>query len=91
MAAPIAKNVRNVCDHYNKLFSMLDRDKTFVAEEFKRLPPIVNMGYWALGAKTARAAQEQFVHQLAARVSDLRNKRVLDGVRPRWASGHSRL
>jgi 27-O-demethylrifamycin SV methyltransferase len=36
------------------------------------------MGYWLHNPETARAAQEQFVRELATRVPDLKGKRVID-------------
>ena len=71
-------NIRTVREHYDSLFDLVDRSKTCEAQGFAQRPPIVNMGYWARGAKTAREAQEQFVHELARRAGTLDGKRVLD-------------
>jgi cyclopropane fatty-acyl-phospholipid synthase-like methyltransferase len=78
MPDAIAANIRTVRKHYDSLFSLVDRPKMYEAEGFTQRPPIVNMGYWSNGAKSAREAQEQFVRELASRASGLKGKRVLD-------------
>jgi cyclopropane fatty-acyl-phospholipid synthase-like methyltransferase len=74
----IAENIRSVREHYDSLFDLVDRGKEFNAEAFQQRPPIVNMGFWLHGARTAREAQEEFVRELAKRVPELQGKRVLD-------------
>jgi cyclopropane fatty-acyl-phospholipid synthase-like methyltransferase len=78
MPAKIDDNIRTVRDHYDRLFDLVDRASTYQSEGFEQQPPIVNMGYWLQDTKTARAAQEQLVRELAARVPDLKGKRVVD-------------
>jgi cyclopropane fatty-acyl-phospholipid synthase-like methyltransferase len=77
-AADLSKNVRTVRAHYDRLFDLVDRAKSYEAGGFSQKPPIVNMGFWTGGAKTAREAQEQLVRELVSRSPDLRGKRVLD-------------
>jgi cyclopropane fatty-acyl-phospholipid synthase-like methyltransferase len=74
----IQANIRTVREHYDSLFSLVDRSGLYEAGGFTERPPIVNMGYWRRGANTARQAQEQFVHELALRAGGLEGKRVLD-------------
>jgi cyclopropane fatty-acyl-phospholipid synthase-like methyltransferase len=74
----IEANVRTVREHYDSLFGLVDRAKSFEEAGFARRPPIVNMGYWLKGAKTAREAQEQMVRELASRIGDLKGRRILD-------------
>jgi cyclopropane fatty-acyl-phospholipid synthase-like methyltransferase len=78
MPTSIDDNIRAVRDHYDRLFDLVDRAKTYQSEGFSQRPPIVNMGYWLPNRRTARAAQEQFVRELAARAPDLTGKRVID-------------
>src|SRR5207245_2344244 len=78
MPAGIDDNIRTVREHYDRLFDLVDRGRTYHSEAFKQRPPIVNMGYWLHNPKSARAAQEQFVRELAARVPDLKGKQVID-------------
>lgn len=74
----VEDNVRIVRDHYNRFFDMLDRNKTLSAAGWEQRPPIVNLGFWARGAKTSREAQEHFVHELATCLPALKGKQVLD-------------
>src|SRR5579883_2632758 len=74
----VTSNIRTVRTHYDALFDLVNRSKTYEAEGFAEPPPIVNMGFWSRGARTAREAQEQFVRELAARAGYLEDKRVLD-------------
>lgn len=78
MPPSIDDNIATVRDHYDRLFDLVDRARTYSAEGFRQRPPIVNMGYWLHNPQTARAAQEQFVRELAARIPDLNGKRVVD-------------
>jgi cyclopropane fatty-acyl-phospholipid synthase-like methyltransferase len=79
MSSPVIENnVRTVREHYDSLFDLVGRDATYTSEAFRQPPPIVNMGYWLRGAKTAREAQEEFVRELARRIPDWKQKRVLD-------------
>ncbi|HEV3330987.1 MAG TPA: methyltransferase domain-containing protein [Bryobacteraceae bacterium] len=78
MRDAIESNIRTVREHYDSLFNLVDRSRMFEAEGFTKRPPIVNMGYWSRGAKTAREAQEQFVRELASRAGSLKGKRILD-------------
>jgi cyclopropane fatty-acyl-phospholipid synthase-like methyltransferase len=78
MMDAIHANIRTVKEHYDSLFNLVDRSGMFEASGFSERPPIVNMGYWGLGAQTARQAQEQFVHELASRAGSLEGKHVLD-------------
>ncbi len=78
MSDVIQANIRTVREHYDSLFNLVDRSGLYESGGFTERPPIVNMGYWRHGAKTARQAQEQFVHELASRAGSLRGKRVLD-------------
>lgn len=71
-------NISAVRQHYNSYFSLLDREKSLQAAGWQQRPPIVNLGYWADGARDARQAQERLVHELASRVPDWRDRRVLD-------------
>ena len=64
MRDTIETNIRAVREHYDSLFDLVDRSKMYEADGFRERPPIVNMGYWSHGAKTAREAQEQFVREL---------------------------
>ncbi len=77
-SARIEANQRVVRKHYDSLFDLVDRAKSYQGDAFKQKPPIVNMGFWEHGAKTAREAQEQFVRELARRAPDLDGKQVLD-------------
>ena len=74
----VSRNVRTVRAHYDSLFDVVDRAKSYEAAGFDQKPPIVNMGFWTRGAKTAREAQEQLVRELVSRSPDVRGKRVLD-------------
>jgi cyclopropane fatty-acyl-phospholipid synthase-like methyltransferase len=74
----IATNIDSVRRHYDKYFSLLDRNKSFEAAGWSERPPIINMGYWAGGARTAREAQETFVRELASRAPALKERHVLD-------------
>ncbi len=76
--ATIEANIRIVREHYDSLFNLVDRAQMYEAQGFTERPPMVNMGYWSRGAKTAREAQEHFVHELAFRAGSLDGKRVLD-------------
>jgi cyclopropane fatty-acyl-phospholipid synthase-like methyltransferase len=78
MPRTIEANIRTVREHYDSLFSLVDRSGMYEAGGFRERPPIVNMGFWLRGAKTARQAQEQFVHELASRAGSLEGKHVLD-------------
>ncbi|HEV2098207.1 MAG TPA: class I SAM-dependent methyltransferase [Stellaceae bacterium] len=78
MPTAIDDNIRTVSQHYDRLFDLVDRDKTYHSEGFRQRPPIVNMGYWLHHPKTAREAQEHLVRELAARIPDLPGKRVVD-------------
>jgi cyclopropane fatty-acyl-phospholipid synthase-like methyltransferase len=78
MPTSIDDNIHTVREHYDRLFDLVDRSKAYDSEGFRQRPPIVNMGYWLNNPKTARAAQEQFVRELANRVPDLEGKRVID-------------
>jgi cyclopropane fatty-acyl-phospholipid synthase-like methyltransferase len=74
----IETNIRTVREHYDRLFDLVDRSKSYDADLTGQRPPIVNMGFWLRGARTAREAQEQFVRELASRGGDLRGRRILD-------------
>jgi cyclopropane fatty-acyl-phospholipid synthase-like methyltransferase len=78
MRAEIEKNARTVRQHYNRFFDVLDRGRTIPENGWEQRPPIVNLGYWSRGARTAREAQIAFVHELASRVTPLQNRRLLD-------------
>ncbi len=78
MPTSIDDNIHTVREHYDRLFDLVDGSKAYDSEGFRQRPPIVNMGYWLNNPKTARAAQEQFVRELANRVLDLKGKRVID-------------
>lgn len=82
MPGAIEANIRTLREHYDSLFNLVDRSGLYEAGGFTDRPPIVNMGYWRRGAKTARQAQEQFVHELASRAGSVQEKRVLDAA---WA------
>lgn len=78
MSDAIQTNIRTVREHYDSLFNLVDRSGLYELGGFTERPPIVNMGFWCRGARTARQAQEQFVHELASRAGNLQRKRVLD-------------
>ncbi len=78
MDRTIDTNIRNIRDHYNQYFDLLDREKTLSAAGWNQPPPIMNIGYWGRGATTSREAQIQFVHELALRAPSLKDIRVLD-------------
>jgi 27-O-demethylrifamycin SV methyltransferase len=78
MKAEIEKNAQTVRQHYNRFFDVLDRGRSIPESGWEQRPPIVNLGYWLHGCKTAREAQIAFVHELASRVVPLEGRRVLD-------------
>lgn len=71
-------NEGKVRRHYAAYFNLLDRAKSFETAGWQRRPPIINLGYWTRGAKTAREAQEDFVHELVALSPFPRGSRILD-------------
>jgi cyclopropane fatty-acyl-phospholipid synthase-like methyltransferase len=78
MQAEIERNAQTVRQHYNRFFEILDRSKSIPKGGWDQRPPIVNLGYWSHGARTARDAQVAFVHELASRVTPLDGRPVLD-------------
>lgn len=74
----VTANVNTVRRHYEGYFDLLDRRRRYEAASLGGRPPIMNLGYWARGAGTAREAQEDFVHELIARAPHPRGCRVLD-------------
>jgi 27-O-demethylrifamycin SV methyltransferase len=78
MNVDIENNARSVRSHYNRFFQVLDRDRSIPQEGWENRPPIINLGYWSHGAKSARDAQVAFVQELAAQLAPLQERRVLD-------------
>ena len=71
-------SIKKVRAHYERYLGMFNREQSYEAGGFRQRPPIVNLGYWARGARTAREAQEHLVLELCKRAQDLRGRRVLD-------------
>jgi cyclopropane fatty-acyl-phospholipid synthase-like methyltransferase len=78
MSSSRVNNVQTVARHYDQFFDMFDRDTLYANPGKLEPPPIINIGYWAHGATTAREAQEAFVHFAAAHLPGLEGSRVLD-------------
>ena len=73
-----ANNVRAISQHYDHFADVFDRETTYAARGWTEPAPIINIGYWARGATTARQAQEAFVHYAVEQLPPLDGKRVLD-------------
>lgn len=73
-----AKNVQTIAQHYDHFADVFDREKTYASKRWTEPAPIMNIGYWARGATTARQAQEAFVHIAAEHLPPLAGLRVLD-------------
>ncbi|MGH2459508.1 MAG: SAM-dependent methyltransferase [Chloroflexota bacterium] len=73
-----AKNVKVISQHYDRFADAFDRERAYAAEGWTGPAPIMNIGYWARGATTARQAQEAFVHYAVEHLSPLAGQRVLD-------------
>lgn len=78
MSSVVSQNVRTVAQHYDQFMDVFDREKSYAASAFAQPAPIMNIGYWAQGARTAREAQEAFVHFAASHLPGLAGSRVLD-------------
>lgn len=72
------KNTRVISQHYDRFADVFDRGRTYAANGWTEPPPIMNIGYWARGATTAREAQEAFVHYAVEQLPPLAGQRVLD-------------